>query len=103
MELIHFLSAGPHVINYAPGMLRKNLKDIEDLIINKQLISLPPRSKKLQLYLNSDRAYISEGYPFKGDYENDKFNSIKFFDFMQQSYIRYYYLSSYLIFCVSFF
>jgi hypothetical protein len=23
MELLHFLSAGPHVINYAPGMLRK--------------------------------------------------------------------------------
>src|ERR1043166_5354543 len=37
MELFHFLSAGPHVINYAPGMLRKNLKDIEDLILNKRL------------------------------------------------------------------
>ena len=36
MELFHFLSAGPHVINYAPGMLRKNLKDIEDLILNKR-------------------------------------------------------------------
>ena len=30
MELFHFLSAGPHVINYAPGMLKKHLKDIRD-------------------------------------------------------------------------
>ena len=54
MELFHFLSAGPHVINYAPGMLRKNLKDIEDLILNKRFTPFPPRPKALQLDLNND-------------------------------------------------
>jgi hypothetical protein len=42
MELFHFLPAGLHVINYAPDMLSKNLKDIEDLILNKRFVPFPP-------------------------------------------------------------
>ncbi|UZO22448.1 uncharacterized protein OCT59_014811 [Rhizophagus irregularis] len=66
MELFHFLSAGPHVINYAPGMLRKNLKDIEDLILNKRFVPFPPRTKAYQLDLNSDP------YPSKDGFENNR-------------------------------
>ena len=40
-ELFHFLSAGPHVINYAPGMLKKHLKDIQDLTLNKRFTTFP--------------------------------------------------------------
>src|SRR5436190_612391 len=69
MELFHFLSAGPHVIDYAPGMLRKNLKDIEDLILNKRFTPFPPRPKTLQLDLNNDphihQPPITEEYPSK--------------------------------------
>ncbi|PKK59575.1 hypothetical protein RhiirC2_287194 [Rhizophagus irregularis] len=74
MELFHFLSAGPHVINYAPGMLRKNLKDIEDLILNKRFVPFPPRPKAYQLDLNSDphihQQPIPEEYPSKDGFEN---------------------------------
>ncbi|CAG8603188.1 5982_t:CDS:1 [Funneliformis mosseae] len=63
MELFHFLSAGPHVINFAPGMLRKNLKDIEDLILNQKFIPFPPRPKSIQQPL-------PEEYPPKDGYEN---------------------------------
>jgi hypothetical protein len=35
MELFHFLSAGPLVINQAPQKLFQNLADIKDIIINK--------------------------------------------------------------------
>jgi hypothetical protein len=76
MELFHFLSAGPHVINYAPGMLRKNLKDIEDLILNKRFTPFPPRPKTLQLDLNNDphihQPPIPEEYPSKDGYENNR-------------------------------
>jgi hypothetical protein len=76
MELFHFLSAGPHVINYAPGMLRKNLKDIEDLILNKRFVPFPPRPKAYQLDLNSDphihQQPIPEEYPSKDGFENNR-------------------------------
>jgi len=76
MELFHFLSAGPHVINYAPGMLRKNLKDIEDLILNKRFIPFPPRPKAFQLDLNSDphihQQSAPEEYPSKDGFENNR-------------------------------
>src|SRR6266540_7027634 len=52
MELFHFLSAGPHVINRAPGMLRKNLKYIEELILEHKFTPFPPRPKLPQLDLN---------------------------------------------------
>ena len=76
MELFHFLSAGPHVINYAPGMLRKNLKEIEDLILKKRFTPFPPRPKTLQLDLNNDphihQPPIPEEYPSKDGYENNR-------------------------------
>jgi hypothetical protein len=43
MELFHLLSAGPFTINFAPQVLYKNLKCIEDLILNKKFIPFPPR------------------------------------------------------------
>src|SRR5437763_924914 len=76
MELFHFLSAGPHVINYAPGMLRKNLRDIEDLILNKRFTPFPPRPKTLQLGSNNDshihQPPIPEEYPSKDGYGNNR-------------------------------
>ena len=64
MELFHFLSAGPHVINYALNVLNKNLKIIEDLILNKGFVPFPPRPKTLQS--------VNEEYPPKGGYENNR-------------------------------
>src|SRR5438045_4678019 len=75
MELFHFhfLSAGLHVTNYASEMLRKNLKDIKDLILNKRFTPFPS-SKIFQL--------------------DDKSNSLKNFDVLQQRrFVRYYYSS----------
>ncbi|CAG8581889.1 5931_t:CDS:2 [Funneliformis mosseae] len=76
MELFHFLSAGPHVINYAPGMLRKNLKDIEDLILNQKFIPFPPRPKSITRDLNHDphihQQPPPEEYPPKDGYENSR-------------------------------
>src|SRR2546430_6350020 len=43
MELFHFLSAGPLVINHAPQKLLQNLSSIEDLILNKKFIPFPPQ------------------------------------------------------------
>ena len=76
MELFHFLSAGPHVINYAPGMLRKNLKYIEELILEHKFTPFPPRPKLPQLDLNNDphnhHPPIPEEYPPKDGYENNR-------------------------------
>jgi hypothetical protein len=64
------------VINYAPGMLRKNLKDIEDLILIKRFVPFPPRPKAYQLDLNSDphihQQPIPEEYPSKDGFENNR-------------------------------
>src|SRR5437762_3218157 len=49
--------SGPYVV--VLGKLRKNLKEIEDLILNKRFISFPTRPKALRLYLNSD-GYIHQ-------------------------------------------
>ncbi|GES79587.1 hypothetical protein GLOIN_2v1595045 [Rhizophagus clarus] len=51
MELFHFLSAGPLVINFAPQKLLQDINDIKDLIIKK-------------------KARIHEEYPPKDGYEN---------------------------------
>ena len=69
MGLFHFLSAGSHVIDYAPGMLRKYLKD-KDLILNKRFTPFPLRSKT---DINSDPLIpsISEDYPSKIGYKNN--------------------------------
>ena len=76
MELFHFLSAGPHVINYAPVMLRKNLKDIEYLILNKRFVPFPPRPKIFLLDLYHDphihQQSAPEEYPSKDGFENNR-------------------------------
>ncbi len=68
MELFHFLSAGPHVINYASGILRKSLKYIEDLILAHKFTPFPLRPKAPQ-DLNNDphnhQSPIPEEYPLK--------------------------------------
>jgi hypothetical protein len=43
MELFHFLSAGPLVINQAPQKLYQNLSDIKDLTINKKFVPSRPK------------------------------------------------------------
>ncbi|GBB90026.1 hypothetical protein RclHR1_01690011 [Rhizophagus clarus] len=65
MELFHFLSAGPLVINYAPQRLYQNIHHIEDLILNKKFIPFPPRPKL---------AYEDtiEEYPPRDGYENNR-------------------------------
>ena len=59
-----------------PGMLRKNLKDIEDLILNRRFTPFPLRPKTLQLDLNNDphihQPPIPEEYPPRDDYENNR-------------------------------
>ncbi|CAG8605540.1 12059_t:CDS:1, partial [Funneliformis mosseae] len=74
MELFHFLSAGPHVIDNAPGMMRKNLTDIEDLVLNQKFIPFPPKPKSVRLDLNHDPHILQlpppEEYPPKDGYEN---------------------------------
>ncbi|CAG8663982.1 14679_t:CDS:1 [Funneliformis mosseae] len=76
MELFHFLSAGPRVIAQAPGVLLKNLKAIEDLILNQKFIPFPPRPKSLQLDSNNDphdhQQPPPEEYPPKDGYENSR-------------------------------
>ncbi len=76
MKLFHFLSAGPHVIKYTPGILKKNLKYIKDLILLNKVIPFSFRLKLLQLDLNNNshnyQPLISEEYPPKDDYENNR-------------------------------
>jgi hypothetical protein len=43
-----FLSEDSNVINYAPGMPRKNLKEVEDLILNKHAITVSSSPRTLQ-------------------------------------------------------
>jgi hypothetical protein len=66
MELFHFLSAGPLVINYAPQKLFQNINYIEDLILNKKFIPFPPRPR----HAYDDN--IIEEYPSKDGYENNR-------------------------------
>jgi hypothetical protein len=76
MELFHFLSAGPLVINQAPQKILQNLGFIEDLILNKNFIPFPPRPKPLYEdtveYVQSIQARAHEEYPSKDGYENSR-------------------------------
>ncbi|KAG9292919.1 hypothetical protein G9A89_016281 [Geosiphon pyriformis] len=70
MELFHFLSAGPYVINHAPAKLKENLKKIEELIKEHQFFPFPPRPisrDDANSHLNSA---VNEEYPPKDAYEN---------------------------------
>lgn len=55
---------------------RKNLKDIEDMILNKRFTPFPLRLKTLQLDSNNDphihQPPIPEEYPSKDGYENNR-------------------------------
>jgi hypothetical protein len=76
MELFHFLSAGPLVINQAPQKLFQNLSDIKDLIINKKFIPFPPRPKPVHEdtveYIQLIQSRTHEEYPPKDGYENSR-------------------------------
>ncbi|CAG8708465.1 12558_t:CDS:1 [Funneliformis mosseae] len=67
MELFHYLSAGPNVINYAPNILEKNFEKIKDLILKQRFVPFPPRPKPFQL-----NQKIVEEYPPKDGYENSR-------------------------------
>jgi hypothetical protein len=74
MELFHFLSAGPLVINYAPEKLYQNLNEIKDLISNKRFIPFPSRPKPnyedTMEYIQLLQATSREEYPSRDGYEN---------------------------------
>ncbi|CAB5378089.1 hypothetical protein RhiirA5_424872 [Rhizophagus irregularis] len=76
MELFHFLSAGPLVINQAPQKLFQNLADIKDLIINKKFVPFPPRPKPAHEdtveYIQLMQSRAHEEYPPKDGYENSR-------------------------------
>ncbi|EXX55868.1 uncharacterized protein OCT59_010611 [Rhizophagus irregularis] len=76
MELFHFLSAGPLVINDAPQKLHQNLSEIEDLILNKKFVPFPPRPKPIFEdtieYIQLMQARAHEDYPPKDGYENSR-------------------------------
>ncbi|RIA96687.1 hypothetical protein C1645_358182 [Glomus cerebriforme] len=76
MELFHFLSAGPLVINYAPQKLAQNLDKIKDLILNKKFIPFPPRPKPTYEdsieYIQLMQARAHEDYPPKDGFENSR-------------------------------
>jgi hypothetical protein len=76
MELFHFLSAGPFVINHAPAKLKQNLEKIELLIKEHHFIPFPPRPKPRLTDFedeNSKQANlysVQEEYPPKDGFEN---------------------------------
>jgi hypothetical protein len=76
MELFHFLSAGPLVINFAPQQLLQNLNEIKDLILNKKFIPFPPRPKPIYEdttdYIQLMQARAHEEYPPKDGCENSR-------------------------------
>ncbi|CAG8647506.1 6324_t:CDS:1 [Funneliformis mosseae] len=76
MELFHFLSAGPLVINHAPDKLRQNLNLIKDLILKKKFVPFPPRPKPTYEdtveYIQLIQARAHEEYPPKDGYENSR-------------------------------
>jgi hypothetical protein len=76
MELFHFLSAGPLVINHAPQKLKQNINEIKDLILNKKFIPFPPRPKPVYEdtteYIQLMHARAHEEYPPKDGFENSR-------------------------------
>jgi hypothetical protein len=76
MELFHFLTAGPLVINDAPRKLLQNLNDIEDLILNNKFVPFPPRPKPIYEdtieYIQLMQTRAHEDYPPKDGYENNR-------------------------------
>ncbi|EXX57918.1 hypothetical protein RhiirA5_401425 [Rhizophagus irregularis] len=71
LELFHYLTAGALTINQAPAVLLENLKNIEDLILNKKFIPFPPRPKDTPAY-KSPSGGATENYPSRDGYENNR-------------------------------
>ncbi|CAB5364236.1 unnamed protein product [Rhizophagus irregularis] len=70
MELFHFLSAGPLVINFAPQKLCQNIKD---LIIYKKFSPRPkPTYEDTVRYIQLMQARVYEEYSPKDRYENSR-------------------------------
>ncbi|CAG8648423.1 10077_t:CDS:1, partial [Scutellospora calospora] len=66
LELFHYLSGGPHTINYAPIVLKKNEEEIKNLILNMKFIPFPPRKS------DNSQTNLPEEYPPKDGHENNK-------------------------------
>ncbi|CAG8854192.1 7743_t:CDS:2, partial [Gigaspora margarita] len=64
MELFHFLSCGPEVINIAQIKIQDNVNELEELIIKKKFIPFPLRPYHINM---SD-----EEYPAKDGYKNNR-------------------------------
>ena len=72
MELFHFSTGGPLIINYAPEVFFSNLERIKDLILNKHFVPFPPRPSTSPLFATNNNEY-----PSRDGYENDpQFNLI---------------------------
>jgi hypothetical protein len=69
LELFHYLEAGALTKDQAPSILSENLKDIEDLIINKKFMPFPLRSRVTPAYVSPPEGE-TELYSSKDDYEN---------------------------------
>ncbi|RIA96688.1 hypothetical protein C1645_871869 [Glomus cerebriforme] len=76
MELFHFLSAGPLVIEHAPLRLLQNLDKIKDLILNQKFIPFPPRKKLIYEdtveYIQLTQTRAHENYPPRDGHENSR-------------------------------
>ncbi|RIA96689.1 hypothetical protein C1645_871870 [Glomus cerebriforme] len=76
MELFHYLSAGPFIINDAPQKLFQNLKYIEDLILNQKFIPFPPRPNPIYEdtieYMQLMKARAHESFPSRDGFENSR-------------------------------
>ncbi|EXX69363.1 uncharacterized protein OCT59_007913 [Rhizophagus irregularis] len=69
MELFHFLSAGPLVINFAPQKLFQNIKD---LIIYKMVSPRPKPTYEDTVHFQLMQARAYEEYSPKDGYENSR-------------------------------
>ncbi len=74
MELFHFLSAGPLVIDHASQKLHQNLDLIKDLILKKKFVPFPPclkpKYEDTVEYIQLMQARAHKEYPPKNGYEN---------------------------------
>jgi len=77
MELFHYLSAGPLVINDAPQKLLQNIDHIKYLILNKKFVPFLPRLKPayedtVEYHNRLTQASAHEEYPSRDGYENSR-------------------------------
>ncbi|CAG8458321.1 6319_t:CDS:2 [Scutellospora calospora] len=65
MELFHFLSSGPYIINEASDVIKNNFKDIERLVNDFKFGPFPPR-------IGSGNEGINEIFPSHDGFENNQ-------------------------------